>query len=109
MNTWRGAATAAPGAASAAASAAANAGSATSASASVAARRSARQPATVHRQDRAMHVVRRRAGEEYCGARQVVRLAPAPGRDALEDGAVAHRVLAQRRGVVGAHVAGRDR
>ena len=56
-----------------------------------------------------MDVLRGRRGEEDGGAGDVLGLAPAAGRDAVEDRLVAGRVGAQRLGVVGLDVAGRDR
>src|SRR5215213_2600911 len=65
-------------------------------------------PAAVHDEDVAVDVVARRRGEEDGRAREVLRLAPAGGRDAFEYLSVARLVPLQRRRVVGAHVAGRD-
>src|SRR5690606_33163475 len=71
--------------------------------------RSACQPATVDRDHRAVDVVRGTAGQEHRGAAQVGRLAPARGGDAVEDRLVALGIRTQLRGVVGGHVAWRDR
>ena len=55
-----------------------------------------------------MHVLRGRGGEEDGGAGDVGRLAPAAGRDAVEDRLVAVGVGPQRLGVVGLDVARGD-
>src|SRR5215208_4597606 len=65
-------------------------------------------PAAVDAEDVAVDVVARGRGEEDGRARQVRRLAPAPGGDAFEYLPVTRLVLLQRGRVVGAHVAGRD-
>ena len=69
---------------------------------------SAGKPASVDGEDGAVDVFRRRRGEEDGGAGDVGGLAPAAGRDAVEDRLVAVGVGAQRLGVVGLDVAGRD-
>ncbi len=55
-----------------------------------------------------MHVVRSGGGEEDDRALQIIGRAPAAGRDAREDVAAAHRIVAQGLGVVSGHVAGGD-
>src|SRR6185503_6398502 len=68
-----------------------------------------RQPAAVDGNDRAVDVVGSRRREEHGSAAEIGGLAPAAGRDAAEDVAIALLVRAQRRGVVGFEIAGRDR
>jgi len=46
---------------------------------------SARQPAAIHRDDRAVHVIGCRGGEEYDSALEVIGCTPAPGRDTIEN------------------------
>ena len=56
-----------------------------------------------------VHAGRGGGGEEDDRALQIGRRAPPPGGDAREDVAAANGIVAQRLGVVGGHVAGRDR
>ena len=68
-----------------------------------------REPPAIDGDDRAADVVRRGRGEEDGRAREIVGLAPASGRDPLENLAAPRRIRPQRRGVVGRDVARRDR
>src|SRR5688572_12090329 len=69
---------------------------------------SARQPASIDRQDHALHVVRGAGREEYRGAAQVLGISPTTGRDAPEDFRIALRVRLQRGGIVRREVTRRD-
>ena len=56
-----------------------------------------------------MDVVGGSRGQEDDGAREILGLAPATGRDSCRDGVVARRGRREAPGVVRAHVAGGDR
>src|SRR5437867_11675749 len=71
--------------------------------------RSSPHPSTIDDEHVSVHVARGRRGEEYRGAGDVGRRAPASGGNAFENLPAPHRVGAQRGGVVGVHVSRRDR
>jgi hypothetical protein len=66
------------------------------------------EPASVHYEDVAVEVVAGRGGKKDGSAGEVFRLAPAAGGNALQNLAGALGIIAQRLGVVGIHIAGRD-
>ena len=69
---------------------------------------SAAHPSAVHDQHMAVHVIGCLRSEKHRRARHIVRRAPSSCGNALGDLAVSLRILTQRLGVVGLHVAGRD-
>src|SRR5580704_19416015 len=66
------------------------------------------EPASVHYEDVAVEVVAGRGGKKDGSAGEVFRLAPAAGRNALQDLPGALGIVAQRLSVVGIHIAGRN-
>src|SRR5689334_11551825 len=62
------------------------------------------QPTPVHREHVTVDVPRCRGCKEHHRTREIVRLSPASCRNALENLAAPHRIVAQRLRVVGFHV-----
>ena len=52
-----------------------------------------------------MNVICGGRGQEHYGAAEVIGIAPARGRDAIEDGLAADRLVAEGFGIVGAYIA----
>src|SRR5690606_38614745 len=69
---------------------------------------SSRQPAADDRNDGTVHVVGSRCEQEDGDIAYILRPTPAAGRDARKDGGTSIGICAQRRGVVGFDIAGRD-
>src|SRR5258708_10319530 len=70
---------------------------------------SSAHPSAVNHEHMAVNVITRRGRKKHGGSTNVVRFSPSRRWDAFENLAVANFIALQRGGVVGAHVARRDR